>query len=325
MLPSLTPLRLWASQFPSSAPQTPSSFSIVPLAVVYNAHQLGHRHDRDSRSTSASAASPTISLLSGKRLSSATSPPLQLVMPAISTGKVLVSGANGFIATWVVRTLLEQGFAVRGAVHSVKKCRHLCDTFAAYGDKPELAAVPDITQEGAFDEAVKGNPNEIIVPTIKGTLSVLNSAMKHGKYVKRVVLTSSTVAVLQDELEPKTFKALNLSTWEFYKIFTQPSTPAMLQVGNCWVDVRDLAILALVTTSASGPLGMARLAAHAFIVDMAPDSSKYQKGIAGAAKDAVYKIQFNASKSVCLLGMTVYRSKEETARDTIADWEVRGW
>jgi hypothetical protein len=64
---------------------------------------------------------------------------------------------------------------------------------------------------------------------------------------------------------------------------------------------------------------------HAFIVDAAPDSSKYQKGIAGAGKDAVYKIQFNASKSARLLGMTAYRSKEETVRDTMADWEVWGW
>jgi hypothetical protein len=41
----------------------------------------------------------------------------------------------------------------------------------------------------------------------------------------------------------------------------------------------------------------------------------------------VYKIQFNASKSETarLLGMTAYWSKEETARDTMADWEVRGW
>ncbi|KAJ7342555.1 hypothetical protein DFH08DRAFT_874511 [Mycena albidolilacea] len=338
-------------------------------------------------------------------------------MPVISTGKVLVSGANGFIATWVVRTLLEQGFAVRGAVRSVEKCGHLRDTFAAYGDKLELVVVPDITQEGAFDEAVEGvdaiehmaspvhlnaeNPDEIIVPTIKGTLSMLNSAMKHGKYVKRVVLTSSTAAVLQDDSEPKTFseldwneqvlqqisekgsvasghtkyraakvrgeraawefaekhkdklgwdlvvlnppyvfgptihavsspEALNLSTREFYKIFTQPSTPATLQAGNCWVDVRDLAsaqVLALVTTSAGGERII--ISAGPWVwqdwLDAAPDSSKYQKGISGAGKDAVYKIQFNASKSARLLGMTAYRSKEETVRDTMADWEVRGW
>ncbi|KAJ7209032.1 hypothetical protein C8J57DRAFT_1201092 [Mycena rebaudengoi] len=338
-------------------------------------------------------------------------------MPAISTGKVLVSGANGFIAMWVVRTLLEEGFAVRGAVRSVEKCGHLRDTFAAYGEKLELVVVPDIIQDCAFDEAVKGvdaiehmaspvhlnaeNPDEIILPTVKGTLSMLNSALKHGKYVKRVVLTSSTAAVLQDESEPKTFseldwnehvlqhvaekgstasghakyraakvlgeraawefvekhkdrlgwdlvvlnppyvfgptihavsspEALNLSTREFYKIFTQPSTPATLQAGNCWVDVRDLAraqVLALVTASAGGERII--ISAGPWVwqdwLDAAPDSSKYQKGTSGAGKDALYKIQFDASKSARLLGMTAYRNKEETARDTTADWEVRGW
>jgi hypothetical protein len=64
---------------------------------------------------------------------------------------------------------------------------------------------------------------------------------------------------------------------------------------------------------------------YTLIVDAAPDSSKYQKGISGAGKDAVYKIQFDASKSARLLGMAAYRSKEETTRDTMADWEVRGW
>jgi hypothetical protein len=86
---------------PSSAPRSPSSSSIVSLAVVNNVHQLGHRRDSrtPTRSSSASAASPTVSLLSGERLSLATSPPRRPVMPVISTGKVLVSGANGFIAT----------------------------------------------------------------------------------------------------------------------------------------------------------------------------------------------------------------------------------
>lgn len=67
-------------------------------------------------------------------------------MPAISTGKVLVTGANGFIAVWVVKTLLEQGFAVRGTVRSESKAAHLRETFASYGDKLEIVIVEDITK-----------------------------------------------------------------------------------------------------------------------------------------------------------------------------------
>jgi nucleoside-diphosphate-sugar epimerase len=68
-------------------------------------------------------------------------------MPTILPGnKVLVSGANGFIASWVIRTLLEQGYAVRGTVRSHGKGRHLTELFKDYKEKFELAIVEDIMQ-----------------------------------------------------------------------------------------------------------------------------------------------------------------------------------
>ena len=69
-------------------------------------------------------------------------------MPTIIPGdKVLVSGANGFVAIWVVRTLLEQGYAVRGTVRSVEKGRYLSNMFDKdYPGKLELVIVDDITQ-----------------------------------------------------------------------------------------------------------------------------------------------------------------------------------
>jgi uncharacterized protein YbjT (DUF2867 family) len=68
-------------------------------------------------------------------------------MPAVKSGaKVLVSGANGYIAVWVVRTLLESGYHVRGTVRSAEKGIHLKKIFSAYGDRFELVTVPDITK-----------------------------------------------------------------------------------------------------------------------------------------------------------------------------------
>ncbi|KAJ7679549.1 D-lactaldehyde dehydrogenase [Mycena polygramma] len=140
-------------------------------------------------------------------------------MPAITSGKVLVSGANGYIAVWVVRTLLENGFSVRGAVRFADKGTHLTELFAPYGDKFELVVVPDITKEGAFDEAVKGvdaiehtaspfhfqadDPAELLEPAIKGTVGILESARKYGTSVKRVVVTSSCAAVMNISKEEK--------------------------------------------------------------------------------------------------------------------------
>ncbi|KAJ7230085.1 NAD-P-binding protein [Mycena pura] len=144
----------------------------------------------------------------------------------MSSGKVLVTGANGFIAAWVVRSLLEEGFSVRGTVRSEAKCAHLRKQFASYGDRLELVIVPDIIKAGAFDEAVKGvdaiehmaspfylnavEPDELIVPAILGTVGILESARQYGTSVKRIVVTSSCAAVLQTAPEPRT---LNEDSW----------------------------------------------------------------------------------------------------------------
>ena len=64
-------------------------------------------------------------------------------MPAIESGKVLVTGANGFIAVWLVKDLLERGFSVRGQVRSLAKTAHLKNLFKQYGDKLEFVVVDD--------------------------------------------------------------------------------------------------------------------------------------------------------------------------------------
>lgn len=73
----------------------------------------------------------------------------QSAMPTVSASKstkVLVSGGNGYIAIWVVRKLLEHGFAVRTTVRSDDKAEHLVETFKPYGDSFEYVVVPDITK-----------------------------------------------------------------------------------------------------------------------------------------------------------------------------------
>jgi len=68
-------------------------------------------------------------------------------MPTVSpNAKVLVTGANGYIALWVVRALLEHGYHVRGTVRSEEKGAHLKKIFSAYNHKFELVVVPDITK-----------------------------------------------------------------------------------------------------------------------------------------------------------------------------------
>jgi nucleoside-diphosphate-sugar epimerase len=75
-------------------------------------------------------------------------------MPSVEKGsKILVSGANGYIAMWIVRTLLERGFPVRGTVRTEDKGKFLIEYFKSlgYGDKFEVVVVADITKAGNLD------------------------------------------------------------------------------------------------------------------------------------------------------------------------------
>ncbi|KAL5532147.1 hypothetical protein ACEPAF_5711 [Sanghuangporus sanghuang] len=150
-------------------------------------------------------------------------------MPAVpAPAKVLVSGANGYIAVWVVRTLLERGYTVRGTVRSESKTGYLKNLFKSEVEsgKLELIVVPDITKPGAFDEAVKdvdavehtaspfhfkaNDPNELIEPAVKGTVGMLESALKFGgTRLKRVVVTSSCASVFDSNSRG----LINESSW----------------------------------------------------------------------------------------------------------------
>lgn len=74
--------------------------------------------------------------------------------------------------------------------------------------------VPNIEGPGAYDEAVKDDdgtihaafpvifswddPSQVIDPAVKGATGILTSALKHGRNVRRVVLTSSKVAIVME-------------------------------------------------------------------------------------------------------------------------------
>ncbi|KAJ3561372.1 hypothetical protein NP233_g10238 [Leucocoprinus birnbaumii] len=164
---------------------------------------------------------------------------------AIPPSKILITGANGYIAAWVVDTLLKTGYTVRGCVRSQDRAKDLEKIFPQFvaDGKLEFAIVGDISrasvsisetidrlsvlssQEGAFDAAVTDvdgiihmaspvvldadDPQELIAPAIAGTVSILRSASKE-RSLKRIVFTSSTAAVMVPVSEPTTF---NESDW----------------------------------------------------------------------------------------------------------------
>ena len=80
-------------------------------------------------------------------------------MSAIPEGSlVLITGANGYIGSHAVDQFLAAGYKVRGTVRSESKGVWVKELFdKKYGpNRFELAIVPNMDKEGAFDDALKG-------------------------------------------------------------------------------------------------------------------------------------------------------------------------
>lgn len=138
---------------------------------------------------------------------------------------VFVSGASGFIASFVVKQLLEEGARVRGSVRSKKKTasyEHL--TRLPGAERLEIVEA-DLLAERAFD-VVKGcdyvlhtaspyvldakDPQKDLVdPAVRGTRSMMQ-ACAGAPSVKRVVLTSSMAAITD---EPESDRVLTEADW----------------------------------------------------------------------------------------------------------------
>eukprot|EP00913_Durusdinium_trenchii_P015936 g14975.t1 len=122
--------------------------------------------------------------------------------------------AGGFIASHIVKLLLERGHVVRGTLRDAKDPRKTEHLMALPGASERLSLFSaSLLEPNAFDEAVQGcrgvfhtasplvpgkgveDPETLVLrPAIEGTLNVLRSCQKAGT-VKTVVLTSSMSAV----------------------------------------------------------------------------------------------------------------------------------
>ncbi|CAG8902756.1 unnamed protein product [Penicillium egyptiacum] len=124
---------------------------------------------------------------------------------------VLVTGANGFIASHVSDQLLQMGYRVRGTVRSEKPWleEHFRQVYGP--ERYHNVIVTAMEEPGAFQEAMKDisgvvhvasdmsydpRPDIAIPRAVAGTMNVLESAEQEGT-VERVVLTSSSTAALR--------------------------------------------------------------------------------------------------------------------------------
>ena len=135
------------------------------------------------------------------------------------TKPVLVTGATGYIAGWLIKQLLENGITVHAAVRNPndeKKLAHLNALAKKTGGKI-IYFKSDLLSPGAYTDAIKdcelvfhlASPfildvkdpqKDLIDPALLGTSNVLAS-VNQTPTVKRVVLTSSCAAIYTDAID----------------------------------------------------------------------------------------------------------------------------
>lgn len=135
---------------------------------------------------------------------------------------VMVTGATGFIASWLVHDLLAQGFHVRATVRNMnkkEKYQHLLEIADKQPGVLEIVEA-DLLKPDSFTlgmqhceivfhtaspflvSGIKDAQKQLVDPALEGTRNVLQSVNQTAS-VKRVVLTSSVVSLFTDGAELK--------------------------------------------------------------------------------------------------------------------------
>jgi nucleoside-diphosphate-sugar epimerase len=133
---------------------------------------------------------------------------------------VLVTGATGYLAAWIVKQLLEEGITVHATVRDLaNKLKYEFLTRIAQSTPGKLVFFEaDLLKGESFGKAMAGcelvihtaspfeiskitNPQQqLIQPAVNDTRNVLTS-VNHSETVKRVVITSSMAAIYGDAID----------------------------------------------------------------------------------------------------------------------------
>ncbi|EAT90059.1 hypothetical protein HBI56_043960 [Parastagonospora nodorum] len=134
---------------------------------------------------------------------------------AASTGRVLLTGANGFVASHIVQGLIKRNYHIVGTVRSEQKARDVIALHPSWKDHITWANIADIGVTDVWEEVFKSGPFDYIIhnaspvdftvkdfqlamidPAVKGTTSLLEASQRlGGSTLKRVVISGSTASV----------------------------------------------------------------------------------------------------------------------------------
>lgn len=135
---------------------------------------------------------------------------------------ILVTGGGGYIASWIIKYLLEDGYNVHTTVRKIEdkeKYQHLETIGEKYPNQLHFFEA-DLLKPNSFTKSMEGceivihtaspffvtkinNPElDLIKPAKEGTANVLRS-VNEVQSVKRVVLTSSCASIYGDNIDLK--------------------------------------------------------------------------------------------------------------------------
>ncbi|KAG8156511.1 hypothetical protein KVR01_013615 [Diaporthe batatas] len=162
---------------------------------------------------------------------------------SLSKEKVLLTGGSGFIASHVLDTLLAHGFSVVVTARSTAKGEAIVGSIdEALRSDVSFAVVEDIAQEGAFDHVFQSGPKfdyvihtaspynfnvgdpvkDFLDPAIKGTTGILKSIKAYAPSVKRVVITSSSAAIINPLKHEKVYDESKWAPFTWEQVLAEP-------------------------------------------------------------------------------------------------------
>lgn len=149
---------------------------------------------------------------------------------------VLITGANSYVASHVVKLALDKGYQVRGTVRTKSSGDKLIAAFPEHSTKLSYSLVSDITKPDLYATCLDGvdgvihvaspftfQPKDLaqdmLEPAKAGSLAILEAVQKYGPSVRRVINVSSFAAVvnLSKGLRPGytySEKDWNPTTWD---------------------------------------------------------------------------------------------------------------
>ena len=182
-----------------------------------------------------------------------------------TSAPVMVTGATGYVAGWIVKRLLDEGFTVHAAVRNpddsdkLKYLNQLAES--ATGNIQYFQA--DLLVEGSYAEAMQGcevvfhtaspftlnaeDPQkELIEPAQLGTRNVLEQANQTAS-VKRIVVTSSCAAIYGDnadlaavagdsftENDWNTTSSRSHQPYSYSKVLAEKEAWKIAKAQDCW-------------------------------------------------------------------------------------------